>query len=481
MSIASEIARLQSAKAAIRAALIEKGVSVPANATFDQFASYVSRIPTSPNDTEEPEIDPDDVANGHAWVDLGLRDSSGNRILFATEQLGGSNNDTYFWAGTTPAIEGDQAPYEDGFEADGSTVAYSKYNDSDGKTRLDPEDDAAHVNWGGNWRMPTTAELQFLVDHFDHYEVGEADSGTLYTNLFFDINDNCLQIPIYVDFFYGEGGQYFMSSEISSGQVAFLSVSTNDGQTMLGPTLVSGLRKVPFNVLPVLVVPSGSSTPVEPDPVEPEPELEPIVVDPELSNGHDYIDLGITLNGNRVLFGTTVIRSVSDGSYFAWGGTKPISGTYSPGDAPYNEGDVYDENNPEWTKYNSTDGKTTLELSDDAAAANWGGGWRTPTTEELQLLADHFDHYEIDSNNDNQGKLYFDVNNNYISIDNATWSLDYPTIMGSQLSEPNMAYMLSVVFEPNTWPPESDTLEISSVNRTSLVQVLPVLVVPESE
>ena len=30
------------------------------------------------------------------------------------------------------------------------------------KTVLDPEDDAAHVNWGGSWRMPTKAELYEL-------------------------------------------------------------------------------------------------------------------------------------------------------------------------------------------------------------------------------------------------------------------------------------------------------------------------------
>jgi hypothetical protein len=32
------------------------------------------------------------------------------------------------------------------------------------------------------------------------------------------------------------------------------------------------------------------------------------------------------------------------------------------------------------------DNKTTLELSDDAAHANWGGSWRMPTTEEQQEL-----------------------------------------------------------------------------------------------
>jgi uncharacterized protein (TIGR02145 family) len=38
------------------------------------------------------------------------------------------------------------------------------------------------------------------------------------------------------------------------------------------------------------------------------------------------------------------------------------------------------------TKYNSTDGLTTLEAVDDAAVANWGGSWRMPTTAEFQAL-----------------------------------------------------------------------------------------------
>ena len=46
---------------------------------------------------------------------------------------------------------------------DGST--FTKYNNEGGKTVLDPEDDAAHVDWGGSWRMPTLAEWQELIDN----------------------------------------------------------------------------------------------------------------------------------------------------------------------------------------------------------------------------------------------------------------------------------------------------------------------------
>jgi hypothetical protein len=35
----------------------------------------------------------------------------------------------------------------------------SDYGTVDNKTVLDPEDDVAHVKWGGSWRMPTAEEL----------------------------------------------------------------------------------------------------------------------------------------------------------------------------------------------------------------------------------------------------------------------------------------------------------------------------------
>ena len=44
---------------------------------------------------------------------------------------------------------------------------YSSYGRVDNKTTLDPEDDVAHVQWGGNWRMPTNAERDELRTECD--------------------------------------------------------------------------------------------------------------------------------------------------------------------------------------------------------------------------------------------------------------------------------------------------------------------------
>ena len=41
----------------------------------------------------------------------------------------------------------------------GNGSAFTKYDGTNGKTTLDPEDDAAHVNMGGTWKMPTKEQV----------------------------------------------------------------------------------------------------------------------------------------------------------------------------------------------------------------------------------------------------------------------------------------------------------------------------------
>lgn len=55
----------------------------------------------------------------------------------------------------------------------GSLTTLTKYNTQksygivDDKTTLDMEDDAAHANWGGSWRMPTLTEIEELINNCD--------------------------------------------------------------------------------------------------------------------------------------------------------------------------------------------------------------------------------------------------------------------------------------------------------------------------
>ena len=106
---------------------------------------------------------------------------------------------------------------------------------------------------------------------------------------------------------------------------------------------------------------------------------------PSYINGHKFIDLGLP---SGLLWAETNIgakTAYDDGNYYAWGETAPKS-TYSK--ATYTTLGKYDdgEGTLTFTKYISTDGKTTLENSDDAAYVNWGSGCRMSTHDEMSEL-----------------------------------------------------------------------------------------------
>ena len=107
----------------------------------------------------------DDPYTGHEYVDLGL--PSG--LKWATCNVGANSpeeyGDYFAWGETEPKDNYSLSTYK---YCNGSSTRMTKYCTSssygtvDNKTVLELEDDAAYVNWGGNWRMPTTAEQDEL-------------------------------------------------------------------------------------------------------------------------------------------------------------------------------------------------------------------------------------------------------------------------------------------------------------------------------
>ena len=122
------------------------------------------------------------------YVDLGL--PSG--LLWAKYNIGATSEEEaglYFQWGDTQGYTAEQVGDGEGlkefnwadYKFPGSSTNFSKYNASDGKTVLDPEDDAAHVNMGDNWRMPTSDNFKELCLNTDIYLVptdGEEIQGT---------------------------------------------------------------------------------------------------------------------------------------------------------------------------------------------------------------------------------------------------------------------------------------------------------------
>ena len=124
------------------------------------------------------------------YVDLGLP----SQLKWAKCNIGASTPEEpglYFQWGDTQGYTAEQVGPGGGqkyfgwtdykFSIDGSSTNLSKYNRRDRKTVLVPEDDAAHVNMGSNWRMPTLEDYEELCLNTDIYLVpteGEEIQGT---------------------------------------------------------------------------------------------------------------------------------------------------------------------------------------------------------------------------------------------------------------------------------------------------------------
>lgn len=112
-------------------------------------------------------------------------------------------------------------------------------------------------------------------------------------------------------------------------------------------------------------------------------------------NGHKFVDLGLP---SGLLWAETNVGASSssdDGDYFAWGETASKS---------YYEWDIYKWNRSCY-KYNSSDGKTTLDAEDDAATVNWSAPCRMPDSSEFEELYNKCDWSWKSSYNGTSGYL----------------------------------------------------------------------------
>jgi hypothetical protein len=137
----------------------------------------------------------------HEWVDLGLPSGT----LWATCNVGANSpeeyGDYFAW--------GEIAPKDNYSESNYKWYSGSWYNHSrsitkyctdseygyngfiDYKTELDPEDDAAYVNWGPAWRMPSTEQINELSDCPAQW----TQRNGVYGELFTGPNGNTLFLP----------------------------------------------------------------------------------------------------------------------------------------------------------------------------------------------------------------------------------------------------------------------------------------------
>ncbi|MBR5324084.1 MAG: hypothetical protein IKV14_04620, partial [Muribaculaceae bacterium] len=103
--------------------------------------------------------------NGHEYVDLGLS------VKWATCNVGATTpeeyGDYFAWGETQPKSYyywSTYKYYNGSYDTMTKYCTESNYDTVDNKTTLELSDDAAYVNWGGNWRMPTIEEQKELLN-----------------------------------------------------------------------------------------------------------------------------------------------------------------------------------------------------------------------------------------------------------------------------------------------------------------------------
>ena len=153
--------------------------------TFRSGANYVEPHVSCTADGENVKYNKYFNANGHAYVDLGLPSGT----LWATKNVGANTpqdeGDYFAWGET----ESKQNYWWDTYEHGTGSPNLTKYNDTDNKIVLDLEDDAARVNWGGSWKIPTPAQFQELVEECT-FTWDSTNNGYIVSS-----NDNSIFIP----------------------------------------------------------------------------------------------------------------------------------------------------------------------------------------------------------------------------------------------------------------------------------------------
>ncbi len=310
---------------------------------------------------------------GHEYVDLGLPSGT----LWATCNVGATNpedyGDYFAWGETEPKSYYNWSSTSDDYKWGGYTGIYpddgmTKYNKTDCKTILDAADDAATTNWGGDWRTPTEAEQYELltectwtwtklngVDGFRITSKTDTSKSIFLPAAGARQKSDTIEVGAY--------GSYWSSSRHKAHTFHAYNLSFLSGDIIMR----SDSRYKGLSIRPVWS--ENSITTMDP-----------------VHEGHEYVDLGLPSGTLWATCNVGAIYPTEYGDYFAWGETQ-VKENYEWSTYKYCNGS---ENT--LTKYctrsdlGTVDNKTTLESSDDAATANWGGNWRMPTEAENEEL-----------------------------------------------------------------------------------------------
>ena len=363
-----------------------------------------------------------------------------------------------------------------------SIFAITKYSDTpeygykgfiDNKTVLEPQDDAASVNWGINWRTPTKAEWEELADDANctwtletvngivGFRVNSKKAGftgssiflpfagtysqeTYYENLGSYMTSNIKELPqneyvacqqhtfkMYSEN-QGSGGTHFVNITFRECGYSVRPVYYEPEDGVLGVELNQSVLRLNVNEsadLSATVFPENalnksltwSSSDVSVATVSASGRVTALkmgvatitvtsvdknktaacIVNVVEETG--AVDLGLSVRWAPFNIGASTPEEYGD--YFAWGETEPYyQSGYAQSENPvWQSGKetgysmssyIWGDGSSSYTRYSNSDGKTEFsdyDLVDDAARANWGGSWRTPSHEEWRELIEKCD------------------------------------------------------------------------------------------
>ena len=404
----------------------------------------------------QPVYSQDNIENGHEWVDLGLS------VKWATCNVGASvpeqYGNYYAWGETKP---------KDEYTQSNSVTLEQNISDFSGN----PQYDAATANWGGDWRMPTEAEMNELeskctwewikqngvrgykvtgpngnfiflpaAGRWSHTSFTDGSCGYTYYWSSTPVSSTSSH-TVFLEFDSGSHGvfngnfRYYGCSvravrEWKDGETPSVGVSVNSTDiTAVVNTYVSS----PISEITA----RGFYWGTNPNPTEADnnvvlenttgsiakaiTNLTPnttyyVKAYATNSSGtsysevisfttldkveYDYVDLGLPSKLKWATYNVGASFPEECGNYYAWGEVTPKT---------------------EYTQSNSeTYGMLMNDISGnpqyDAAAANWGGGWRMPTNTEMQELIDYCTWEWTTQNGVNGYKAKSKTNDNSIFI-----------------------------------------------------------------
>lgn len=365
--------------------------------------------------TDEPtnnfNLEPTGTIDGYDYVDLGLSVKWATYNVGATciEEIG----EHYAWGETTPYDEKMTYfnYYWDHIPCSPNHILSSIY-------------DAATVNWGNSWRMPTYEEQEELIENCDWTWVDNINSSKISgyvatskknkKSIFipagqFIANDDKVVVSDRDGMYWSSWvpvikGQYVFTKGSPAGCIKF-NDTRNAGNNYCPPVELHeaamgyGLTIRAVVGTPNDFLPNGDTITIDED----ETKKQGFSVSGKVS-GYTYVDLGLP---SRTLWATYNVGATLPHEYgdmFAWGETRPKESYL---DTNYIFFIEYSDKGPyhyaQYSKYTwnakkqeYVDGKEILDAEDDAATVNWGEKWCMPTREQIDEIATYCNVYRED-------------------------------------------------------------------------------------